>query len=87
VESGLDEGELIALAPRTIRDLVDLPKLSPDESQNIVQQVPLPEGERLAGQPASSGEQQVPQAGDERSPAGDGNHAADNGPQVSGGGQ
>jgi HlyD family secretion protein len=50
VAEGLAEGELIALAPRAIRDLVELPALAPDQSQSIVQQVDLPDREQLAQQ-------------------------------------
>jgi multidrug efflux pump subunit AcrA (membrane-fusion protein) len=46
IEGGLDVGEQVALAPRTIRDQVSLPKLSPDETQNVVRSLQVPHEDR-----------------------------------------
>jgi multidrug efflux pump subunit AcrA (membrane-fusion protein) len=65
IESGLNEGDKVAMNPRAYIDHVNLPKLSPEEAQRAVPQPPsAARGERTAkagqgasanGEPASAG--------------------------------
>jgi len=58
VESGLKEGDQVALNPRAYVEVVSLPKLTPEEAQ---QAVPQPPGARR-GQQAAKGAGQTPKA-------------------------
>jgi hypothetical protein len=74
IEEGLNVGEQIALAPRAIRDLVTLPKLSPEESQTIVRSVQPTEGQRVVREPGGGNALADERSGDaggrsERGPA------------------
>jgi multidrug efflux pump subunit AcrA (membrane-fusion protein) len=57
VESGLEEGERVAMNPRRYVDQVNLPKLSPEESQRAV---PQPIGEELEAEGVAAIESDAP---------------------------
>ncbi len=54
VESGLEAGEQIALAPRQILDQVELPRLAADQQQQVVRNLSLPKEGRTILQPADA---------------------------------
>ncbi len=51
VESGLEEGQEIALTPRKLRDKVELPELAVEKQQTVVGSVEIPESERVVREP------------------------------------
>jgi HlyD family secretion protein len=65
IESGLNEGDQVAMNPRAHVDEVDLPKLSPEEAQRAVPQPPSAEDDAEA---SASGEQPRPRLGPRQGP-------------------
>jgi hypothetical protein len=66
IESGLNEGERVALNPRAFVQYVNLPKLPPEEIQRAVPQPPTVEGTAQTAKAGSKGDESDGVAGGPR---------------------